>query len=96
MTAFSQCNSFSNMPTWRIEGEIEGTWDNGYHDATIDRDYAKMLELEAYMMSLHLEIERRGEIDDSGIPYDTFGNPRRTSNKLIRYYKRISQIKYER
>ena len=86
-SAFAQCNSFDGWSTLRIVAEIEATWDNAYHDAKVDRDYAKMLELEAYMVALHNEVCYRGEVDDSGIPYDTFGNPRKASNELIRQYK---------
>lgn len=91
-TSFAQCtDDFKAWDTWRIVGEIEGVWDNGYHDAKLDRDYDRMLELEAYMVALHNEICHRGEIDDSGIPYNTFGKPRKTSSELIRFYKRESR-----
>jgi hypothetical protein len=94
ITTFAQCDSFDNWSTIRIIGEIEGVWDNSYHDAKVDRDYTKMLELESYMIALHNEVCYRGEIDDSGIPYNTFGNPRKTSNELIRYYnKQAKQLK---
>ena len=85
----AQCtDDFKEWSTTRIKGEIaDGIYDNAYHDAKLDRDYKKMLELEAYMIALHNEIIRRGEVDDCGIPYDTFGNPKKSSRKLINQYK---------
>tara|TARA_R100000315_G_C5198706_1_gene116582 strand:+ start:28 stop:387 length:360 start_codon:yes stop_codon:yes gene_type:complete len=48
-------------PVWRLEGEIEGIFDNEYHEAKEDGDKSAIRRYEKQMLKLKKEIENRGE-----------------------------------
>ena len=49
------------MPTWRLESQIEGIFDNEYMDAKERGDKSEIARYERQMLSLKKEIENRGE-----------------------------------
>jgi hypothetical protein len=48
------------MPTWRLESQIEGIFDNEYSEAKERGDKSEIARYERQMLNLKKEIEKRG------------------------------------